>query len=55
VFVFSISSTGYLVFVPSLDFEGTFVHNPRSCRVGRGIGLEDTPKLCVILSARDVD
>jgi hypothetical protein len=42
--IFPVASTGYLVWVTIQDSEGTFVHNPRSGRVGRGIALEDGPE-----------
>jgi hypothetical protein len=42
--VFPVASTGYLVWVTIQDSEGTFVHNPRFGRVGRGIALEDGPE-----------
>ena len=52
LFVFPVSSTGYLVLVTFLDFGGKFIRHPGSCRVGRGIGLEDAPKLCDTLCSR---
>ncbi len=43
--VFPVASTGYLVRATLLDFEGTFVGDPRHGRVGRGIRSEDGPEL----------
>jgi hypothetical protein len=45
IFIPPAASTGYLVSVGLPNFEGTFICNPRSGRVGRVIGLEHAPKL----------
>ncbi len=44
--IFPFASSEYLVLVTLLDFEGIFIRNLRSGRVGRDIGSEDVPKLC---------